>query len=176
MAMSEEIILRLNLQYLLQHKSCKNNIKEQVDNNHLENIRFYKKRIYDITKRFMKLDNTDEVINLLTNSDVKLAFDNYAKLCIHYFQMTDLSDIYQEGYEPEEEKEELNEPLSLKEDATTAEMYKKLFFKPENNLETIVMRKVDNSHAPAKELPIQRDINLKVPELKKKGIKKRKDE
>ncbi len=169
--MSDDIIAKLNLQYLLLHKSYKKQLDSPVDKIREEDLRFYKKRIYDVTKRFIKVDDSDKSMHLLLNSDVKVAFDNYAKLCIHYFQLTDLSDIYQETFAQQEEllteeKENDQEILPMQDN------YKQLFFKSENMLDRLVTRKI-NSSQPAEVMPIQRDINLKVPDLKKKGIKKR---
>ena len=56
--------------------------------------KFYKKRIFNLTRELL-LDN-DISFNLFP--DIKIAFDNYINLCIHYFKNLDNNDIIQEEY------------------------------------------------------------------------------
>ena len=57
--------------------------------------RFYRKRILNLTKDL--LSSEVEVTNLLP--DVKYAFDNYIRACIHSFKVLDSNDIIQSEYE-----------------------------------------------------------------------------
>jgi hypothetical protein len=61
----------INKKYTINKKSISSNKKDK---------KFYKRRIYDLTKELL---DKDDQVNLFP--DVKNAFDNYINSVIHYF-------------------------------------------------------------------------------------------
>ena len=57
------------------------------------NYKFYKKRIYALSKQLLNKRNLNDVP--LT---VKESFDNYLKNCVSYFEFIDCSDLMQNEY------------------------------------------------------------------------------
>jgi len=130
--------------------------------------KFYKRRILQMTKDMLLSDDID------TNSDMMFAFDNFARTCISYFKMVDKTDLLQIDYPnmlieselivgdvPEMTFEESTKTLmrSVKINATTMDKFvKRTQTVPQNP--PIV--------------PLKRTVNLKDPELRNKGIRKKK--
>ena len=90
---------KLNLLYLtnqtyqnrynkLNEKDKKNSEKEIYDN---DDIEFYRKRIFQLTKELLR--------GKKINSDINNSFRNFAGVCINYFQFEDAKEIYQKEYE-----------------------------------------------------------------------------
>ena len=135
--------------------------------------RFYRKRICDLTKQMF---NNEAPINIKLNKDIQIAFDMYTKVCIEYFKVLDKNDILQEDYsgllEGSSEINKINvEDIHSLEDANNLLMRSIKIVEP-NSLEKLVKR--TSTKAIKKEvLPIEKEINLKDPVLKKKGIKKK---
>lgn len=131
--------------------------------------KFYKRRILQMTKDMLLSDDID------TNSDMMFAFDNFARTCISYFKMVDKTDLLQTDYPnmliesdiivgdvPEMTFEESTKSLmrSVKINTTTMDKFvKRTQMVPENP--PIV--------------PLKRTVNLKDPELRNKGIRKKKN-
>ena len=155
-------ILDLNLQYLLNKSYMKINKNVSVD----QDVKFYKKRIFDLTKRFFKMEDSDELIMILKEGDIHNAFLNYTHICASYFKMKDLTDTIQEDFPKDILSDILEDNIGTEPESN---LYKKLFMKEKCNLDKFV------TYTKAKELPIvipiQREIDLKNPIFKKKGIK-----
>ena len=130
--------------------------------------KFYKRRILQMTKDMLLSDDID------TNGDMMFAFDNFSRTCISYFKMVDKTDLLQIDYPnmliesdivgedvPEMTFEESTKTLmrSIKINTTTMDKFvKRTQTVPENP--PIV--------------PLKRTVNLKDPELRNKGIRKKK--
>jgi hypothetical protein len=133
---------------------------------------FYRKRILGLTRELLQ-DSDYE-----TFSDVKHSFDIYVKNCIDYFKTLDKSDILQEDYN------EINENIVI--DNTNCEMINEPeITKKINNLMmksikdnrytldgfiTKTVKKIDEPF-----VPLQKEINLKDPNLRIKGIRQKKN-
>ena len=131
--------------------------------------KFYKRRILQMTKDMLLSDDID------TNGDMMFAFDNFSRTCISYFKMVDKTDLLQIDYPnmliesdivgedvPEMTFEESTKTLmrSIKINTTTMDKFvKRTQTVPENP--PIV--------------PLKRTVNLKDPELRNKGIRKKKN-
>jgi len=138
---------------------------------HKKDKKFYRRRILNLTRE-MLLNNYS--VDLLP--DVKIAFDNYVKTCIGYFKIKDEMDIIQEEYKMDSILDEISKEKLDMDDIVTPEEADKLMMRsikinklPLDNFVTVKHLK------PAKELiiPKQKEINLKDPVLKKKGIRKK---
>ena len=157
---------KVTLQYLTNNIQYENIIKKnkQINNkNYINDKRFYKKRIIDLTKRLFK--------NEIDDASLKLQFENFVKSSINYLKFIDKKDVYQEKYENLLFDSDLDDKIIQIEQTSCDELF---FCKKEDvkqlNLDTYVKRK---TKTPAKIiLPKKEEVNLKNPEYKTKGIKK----
>jgi hypothetical protein len=154
--------------YILKKKSKSENIKD---------LKFYRKRIYYLTKDLLLLK--DQTIPVLP--EVKIAFDNYVKTCINYFKVIDRNDIIQEDYKDvhhviSDKIGELNKLNDLHNLNTTEEadnyLMRQIKIK-KNSLDGFVKKKINKPKEII--LPKEKNINLKDPLLKNKGIVKKKN-
>jgi len=133
--------------------------------------KFYKKRIYDLTKQLLNNETTEKMF-----PDVFFSFESYIKACIDYFKVLDKTDILQEDYQhlPSGEyfPEELNtDHISNSQDADQL-MLRTIKIQEPNALEKLVKRTSTKLKKPMI-LPREKEINLKDPNLKNKGIRKK---
>ena len=130
--------------------------------------RFYKKRIIQLTKDLFKPNKHSESINLLYN--------NYIKTCIDHFKMKDKMDIIQTEYsnEPDNKpKAETETDISLGQ--IDNEFLKSVLNKPSSsNLDDYVIKTI-NEPPPPPHLPKKKIVNLTNPELMNKGVKKKRN-
>jgi len=132
--------------------------------------RFYKKRIVDLTRDLLSKPSEHEKNVFI---DVKYAFDNYVKTCVSYFKSIDNNDILQEEYknfDPEECNQNANYDENEKHEADKLLMRS---ISVGNPLDKFVKRKMLKVPDPPV-IPKQKEIDLAGPELKNKGIIKRK--
>jgi hypothetical protein len=184
--MSEAFVNQVTLDCLLNkqqyEKYVKKNISKKMDR---KEIQFYRKRIINLTKTFLYTNN--DVDGLLP--DVKYAFDNYIKACIHSFKVSDNNDIIQSEFdsinvidptlenENEENEKNENEEENKKEETNNeintlfARSTIKIINPTLDNFITIRNTKVKEEVI----LPKQKDINLTDENLKNKGISKKKN-
>ena len=132
--------------------------------------RFYRKRICDLTKQLLLNDNPPEV-----TQDTRMAFENYSKACIHYFKNLDKTDIIQEDYNGLELN--ISSENNIENGNGNSEEMNKLMMRSikisePNALEKMVKRTSTRVISKAI-IPIQKEINLKDPILKNKGIRKK---
>ena len=174
--MSDAFVNQVTLDCLLNkqqyEKYIKKNISKKMDK---KEIIFYRNRINKLTKTFLYTNN--EVDGLLP--DVKYAFDNYVKACIHSFKVSDNNDIIQSEFEITDivEKKEYNLEMEKKEeekkdiDKLLVRSTIKIINPTLDNFITI------KNTQPKEEiiLPKQKDINLNDDNLKNKGISKKKN-
>jgi hypothetical protein len=165
--MSEEFVNKVTLEYLV-NKDYNVTVKtSKVDK---RDKKFYRKRIFNLTKEILSNEEPADVL-----PDVKYAFDNYVKHCINYFKAIDCSDILQEDYKDMSMNNlcnatELLESNQIQEDAN------KLIMRSVNiqssTLDKFIKRTVKKETVV---LPQQKEVDLKNPELKLKGVKKKKN-
>jgi hypothetical protein len=171
---NNDIIEQITLECLM-NKEQKQKIIEYRNINfqlfHKKDKKFYRRRILNLTRE-MLLNNYSE--HLLP--DVKNAFDNYVKTCIGYFKIKDEMDILQEEYKMDTILDEITKEKLDMDDIVTPEEANKLMMRSIklNKLPLDNFVKVKHIE-PAKEIiiPKQKEINLKDPVLKKKGIRKK---
>lgn len=136
--------------------------------------KFYRRRIINLTKEMLLNNYSDEIL-----PDVKDAFDLYVKTCIGFFKVKDETDIIQSDicFLEELTKESDKEQMDL-DDIVSPEEADKLMMRtikinklPLDNFVTIKNLKISKEPI----LPKQKEINLKDPLLKNKGIRKKKN-
>jgi hypothetical protein len=136
--------------------------------------KFYRRRIINLTKEMLLNNYSDEIL-----PDVKDAFDYYVKACIGFFKVKDETDIIQSDicFLDEISKDYDKKEMEL-DDIVSQEEADKLMMRtikinklPLDNFVTIKNLKITKDPI----LPKQKDINLKDPLLKNKGIRKKKN-
>jgi hypothetical protein len=180
---SDDFLNQVSLDFLINKKQYKNHSVSFTENTINKKInkkdkKFYRRRILSLTKDL--LSKEDEV-DIIIPPDIKYMFDNFIKACVHYFKILDRNDIIQEDYNEFEDKiKENNENNEINDESHK-------ILKEEN--EKLLMRSVKmtnpsldnfikiNMTKQSKELiiPQQKEINLKDPILKNKGIDKKKN-
>jgi len=138
--------------------------------------KFYKKRIYDLTKQLLNNEPISENIF----PDVTNGFQNYIKACVDYFKTLDKTDILQEDYQTIDNsiKIDRNNEINVDNISNTQEanqlMMRSIKIQEPNSLEKLVKR-TQTKHVKQMILPREKDINLKDPILKNKGIREKKN-
>ena len=185
--MSDNLINEITLDCLMNKEQynkyiAKKNLKRET----IKDIKFYRKRIYYLTKEMLL--SKEQTMPVLP--EVKNAFDNYVKTCINYFKVIDRNDIIQEDYtEFANNLDNINESIELNKldelnnldenniltvDQQDANNYLMRQIKiQKNSLDSFVKKKINNPKEII--LPKQKNINLKDPILKNKGIVKKKN-
>jgi len=173
--MSNDFVNQITLDCLLNKSQYEKYVATQVSKSiHEEEKKFYRKRIYCLTKELLL--SKEEPENLLP--DVKYAFDQYVKSCIHYFKVLDSHDILQQEYKEmrEEEQEEINEKTDMldqlvdssdnfiEESITTRKI--KSFYSSLDPFVTVTSTKPTTEQII---MPQQREVNLQDPLLMNKG-------
>lgn len=177
--MSEEFINQVTLNCLMNkdtyNKYVKNNTIKLPNSVNKKDKKFYKKRIYNIIKQLLSSQETEIEPRLFT--DVQKSFDNFVNICIHSLKVIDKTDIIQDDYKDIAESITLNLDLNKElddDDIKTKEEADLLLLRSikitNPSLDNFVKRKY--TKAPEQiMMPQQKDINLRDPNLKIKGIK-----
>ena len=179
--MSEEYVNQVTLNCLMNkdqyNKYIKNNTIKLPNSVNKKDKKFYKKRIYNIIKQLLSSQETEIEPRLFT--DVQKSFDNFVNICIHSLKVIDKTDIIQDDYKDIAESITLNLDLNKElddDDIKTKEEADLLLVRSikiaNPSLDNFVKRKY--TKAPEQILmPQQKDINLRDPNLKIKGIKEK---
>ena len=172
--MDEEYINKITLQYLLNPNIV---VNKANDNSNLDKeIKFYRKRIYQITKDMSKGN--------YLNDNLKNTFHNYISEIIYYLKQQDLDDIYQEEYidindsssylnsndisfNEHNEHNEYND-LSCNIDKLLTISTKDNKSNLNNFIKKINITQEDQSNL----IPKKKVVNIKDPILRNKGVKK----
>jgi hypothetical protein len=163
--MSQSYVNQVTIDCLL-NKSVVNKYVKNKENK--EEIKFYKKRIYNLFKEIITGNSPDDLL-----PDVKYAYTNFLTESIRYFKTVDNNDIIQSEYKDMEFPPEIwcnvNDVSgnvveadkllmrSIKIDVPTLDKY---------------VTRISTKKKEKIILPKQKDINLNDPELKIKGLKK----
>ena len=159
----------------------------EVKKDNLKEMKFYRKRIYDLAKRLLISKEDRESVT----PDVNYAFSNFVKTSINYFKIIDKQDILQKDYE--ELEEVVNNYTNTNTNTNTFNEEDKEEKEETNNYDTFIMKKItlpseklkmttmDNFviRKQSEEIkesiiyPQKREFNLKDESLKNKGIKKK---
>ncbi len=176
--MTDNFVNKITLDCLLNKemydKTVKNHIKKSIDKT---DKKFYRKRILNLTKDLLYTPS-----KVTINPDIKYVFNNYIKSCIEFFKSSDTTDIIQEDYkqinqEELEALEKLNEDDEDCEEPMTQEQANNIMLRSVKmnipSLDGFVKKTTIKKEEIF--LPQQKEIDLKKPELKTKGIRKKKN-
>ena len=128
-------------------------------------IKFYKKRIIQLTKNMMKGEHVTNAVNK--------SYDGYMKSCIAYLKFLDTKDILQEEYIKLQEEDKQTKIEDIDKNIDNSLMNPTYLHK--TNTITDYMNITTVSNAPKSEtyLPEKKQLKLKDPQLKNKGVKKK---
>ena len=148
----------------------------EVKKYNLKEMKFYRKRIYDLAKRLLISKEDRENVT----PDVNYAFSNFVKTSINYFKTIDKQDILQKDYEELEEASNNNNNINkfVKEETNNYDNYimKKITMSQEKlkmtTMDNFVIRKQEKENKESDIYPQKREFNLKDESFKNKGIKK----
>lgn len=160
------------IEYFMNKKNYdkfKNLKMPEVKKQQIREKKFYKKRINNLTRQFMKFEK-----NKYPDFLVK-AFENYIYSSIEYFKMIDHSDSLQNEYIGLQSLEEIFEEDKEEENIIInpyQEEIKSLFMAKPNThtlLDTFITIKKEEKQLPMN-IPQQKEINLSDPKFMVKGI------
>jgi hypothetical protein len=182
--MSDDFVNQVTIDYLLNKEQYQNYLNNKlIKSCNKKDKKFYRKRIYNLTKELLL--NKEEAYPVLP--DVQYSFDNYIRSCIHYFKSLDNNDIIQEEYKyldllntslddielnDQNDEKEINDK-NVKNDKKIDNLFMRSIPLQKKNLDSFVINKNKNNENII--LPIQKEIDLKNPILKNKGISKKKN-
>ena len=180
-----------------QYDSILKRTESGSDKQYKNDIKFYKKRILDLTKRLFRSD--EEKID---DIHVNKCFATYVKSCVNYLKFMDKSDIIQQKYETETDiyttddrsslyknnLEEMNHDNSNHDNSNHDNSNQQLNSSGIKNCDHLFSRVEDvkkvtldnfviksNESSNQKILPKKEEINIKTKEHKRKGIAKKKN-
>jgi hypothetical protein len=165
--MSQAYINKLTVDLLL-NKDIK---KKQSKKENKEEIKFYRKRTYNLFKEIIN-GNTPEDLH----PDVKFAYDNFVNSTINYFKTKDRNDIIQTEYKDFVETHNENDVIDISANLCCNIDADKLLMRSikinTSTLDKYVLKSNEKNKKNEIIMPQQKEINLNDPELKNKGIKK----
>lgn len=135
-------------------------------------IKFYRRRIQDLTRQFLYGEAPP-----IFYKDVETSFQLYAKTCVLYLKSLDTNDLNQEEYlflsKTEEKENNIIQPSPSMSELST-HIFK--FKQPshQNSLEKLVKKMPSTLVETPQFIPKQKEFNLLDPALRNKGICKKK--
>jgi len=173
--MTEKLITDLTIEYLMNKYQYARYISQNNQTSDAKTInkkekKFYKRRIFDLTKQLLNNEKPEQIF-----PDISTAFDSYVKICIEYFKILDKTDILQEDYDGITDAVNPNDSSITENTQTEANklLMRSFNITEPNALEKLVKRTSTKIAQKPLIMPIQKDINLKDPILKNKGIRKK---
>ena len=163
--MSQSYVNQVTIDCLL-NKSVVNKYVKNKENK--EEIKFYKKRIYNLFKEIITGNSPDDLL-----PDVKYAYTNFLTESIRYFKTVDNNDIIQSEYKDMEFPPEIGCNVNDV-SGNVVEADKLLMRSIKIDVPTLdkYVTRISTKKKEKIILPKQKDINLNDPELKIKGLKK----
>ena len=129
--------------------------KDQIYCVNSEDLNFYKKRIFELTRKML--------LGGKVNTKINDAFHGWAKVCIEHFKFMDKKDIIQEDYK------DIPPRKNSKASYFNMEETNKLFSKQQTYNDIATLLNIRKKTKPIF-MPTKRNINLKADFLKNKGI------
>jgi hypothetical protein len=171
--MSESFVNQITLDCLLNKEMYSKHLRSnKIKQINKEERKFYRKRIYNLFKEIISGNPPKDLA-----PDVKYSYDNFVNSAIQYFKIVDNNDIIQSEYTGCDFS--LDESNKSAYDVSANEIKKNqadMLLTRSVKIEVPTLDKyVTRTRIKKKEeiiLPQQKEINLKDPELKNKGIQK----
>jgi hypothetical protein len=131
---------------------------QQIPRNDLD---FYKKRIFQLTKEMLRGEKI--------NTKVNKAFVNYAQICIDHFKFTDKMELIQNEYKDIKPSVNKKNTFNMK-NSNSVMLRKKKPYRPRIT-DNIKIKSTRINTPPV--IPKTRNFNLKDPRFREKGLKKK---
>ena len=131
---------------------------QQISRNDLD---FYKKRIFQLTKEMLRGEKI--------NTKVNKAFVNYAQICIDHFKFTDKMELIQNDYKDIKSPVNKKNTFNMK-NSNSVMLRKKKPYRPRIT-DNIKIKSTRINTPPV--IPKTRNFNLKDPKFREKGLKKK---
>ena len=169
-------VSQVSLEYLMNREQYSRYQQKRKEINKKDR-KFYKRRIYDLTRQLLNNEKPEILM-----PDVATAFDHYAGVCIEYFKVLDRTDILQEGYRDcdlgnlvinQDNHPHSEQPQYQPQDQNQWLMRQTKVVKTPTLYDNFIKRKPK----PVTQMfiPQEKEIDLKAPDLKNKGIRKKKN-
>ena len=181
--MSMEYVNQVTLECLMNKDTYKKYVatkKKSVVNK--KDQKFYRRRILSLTKELLYPEEAAEKTTTPTTTptmtqdpNIVGLFQIYSKACIEYFKTLDKNDIIQDDYSTLTPETTEMSAEDIKTQAEIDQLFmRSIHVKEPTTLDKFVKR---STTAPKEDpiLPKQKDINLRDPALKNKGIRKKKN-
>jgi hypothetical protein len=172
---SDAFLNQVSLDYLINTKQYKIHLTNTMNKKiNKKDKKFYRRRIQSLTKELLSKEEEEEIV---ISPDVKYAFDNFIKTCIHYFKILDRNDIIQEDYNELDDEIKANVEISESSQILKEENEKLLMRSVKmtnHSLDNFIKIKMTKKTEDLI-IPQQKEINLKDPVLKNKGVIKKKN-
>lgn len=167
--MSQSLINQITLDCLLNKETMGKHIMKQTEKQiNKEEFIFYRKRIFNLFKEMISNNNPDDL-----SPDVKYSYNTFIKSSINYFKIIDNNDLLQEEYKDIEFPSYIssNDNIDISNNYTDAN--KLMMRSVKMDLPTLDKYVKRNSSKKQDNiiLPKPREVDIKNPELKNKGIK-----
>jgi hypothetical protein len=175
---NDDFVNKVTLEYFINSRTKATFQKEKIPNK--KDVKFYRKRILGMTKNLLEPSSLPEKPSTDTNfvqpsSDVIYAFNLYSKTCIEYFKTLDITDIIQDSYlemlDPKKDSDQFSDILENQDEANKY-MMRSIKMEAQPTMDKFVKRIPTKPSKPPPPLPKQKNINLKDPILKTKGLSK----
>ena len=167
--MSQSFVDQITLDCLLNKEVMSKHIMKQREKQiNKEDLKFYRKRIFNLFKEIISNTQPDDL-----SPDVKYSYDTFIKSAINYFKIIDNNDILQEDYKDVMFPSEIcSDEVDLS--ANLVEVNKIMMRSVKMDLPTLdkYVKRTSNKKEENIILPKSREVDISNPELKNKGIKK----
>ena len=171
--MSQSLVDQITLDCLLNKEVMGKHVMKQTKKQiNKEDLKFYRKRIFNLFKDIISNNPPKDL-----SPDVSYSYDTFIKTSIQYFKVHDNNDLLQEEYndldlskeEVTDTKDETQDNFEIKDETNKLMMRSIKIDVP--TLDKYVKR-ISNKKEETLILPKSREVDIKNPELKNKGLKK----
>lgn len=164
---SNELMRQINIDYLTNTKQTTTSTARGERKVNKKDRKFYKKRIYSLTKELLLNEEPDHLC-----PEIKKQFDEYINSCVHYFKSIDSNDLIQDDYKLlDADNQYIDETVMVKSQTDADELFINSFNNETKLLDYFVIKTKLKIKKDDMILPKQKNINLRDPELKHKGVK-----
>jgi hypothetical protein len=170
--MNNSYINQITLDCLLNKEIMGNHVMKQREKQiNKQEYNFYRKRIYNLFKEIISNKIPKDL-----PPDVKYSYDTFIKASIHYFKIIDNNDLLQEEYKDiNVQIQEKNDEIDISSNNYINDEANKLMMRSvKMDIPTLdkYVKRISNIKKNEIVIPKTREVNIMVPELKNKGLKK----
>lgn len=168
--MSQSLVNQITLDCLLNKEMMGKHVMKQREKQiNKEDLKFYRKRIFNLFKDIISNNSPEDL-----SPDVKYSYDTFIKSSIDYFKVVDNNDLLQEEYKDIEFPLHISSETDVDFSANFIEANKILMRSVKMDVPTLdkYVKRTSTKKQSSIILPKSREVDIMIPELKDKGIKK----